>query len=77
MTHMIFKLLNKDDSVINVTESMIAIKRKNGEVDIIPLIFGDGSPRIDSDNVITISYGANTAETVIDGKHGDITVVTF
>ena len=77
MAHMTLKLLNKGDSVINVTESMIAIKRKNGGVDIIPLVFSDGPPRIDSDNIITISYGMNTVETVIDGEHGDVTVVTF
>ena len=71
------RLLNKGDSVINVTERMIAVKRKNGSVDIIPLIFGDGPIRVDLDNIVTISYGANSVETVIDGEEGDITVVTF
>jgi hypothetical protein len=77
MAHMTFKLLNKGDSVINVTESMIAVRRKNGGVDIIPLVIGDGPPRIDADNIVTISYGTNAVETVIDGEHGGVTVVTF
>jgi hypothetical protein len=74
---MTFKLLNKGDFVINVTESMIAVRRKNGEVDIIPLVIGDGPPGIDADNIVTISYGMNAVETVIDGEHGGVTVVTF
>ena len=77
MAKTIIRLLSKGDSVINVTESMIAVKRKNGEIDIIPLIFGDGPIRVDLENIVTISYGMNSVETVINGEDGDITVVTF
>ena len=30
-------ILNKGDKVLNVTENFIAVERKNGEVDIVPL----------------------------------------
>jgi hypothetical protein len=75
----IVKILNKGDTVISVTERMIAVQRKNGEVDIIPLIFDEfrNPPRIDIENIITISYGKNSIETVIEGDNGDIKVTTF
>ena len=73
------KILNKGDSVISVTEKMVAVQRKNGEVDIIPLIFDDSGhpPRVDINNIVTISYGKNSIETVIEGDNGDIKVTTF
>lgn len=73
------KILNKGDSVISVTEKMVAVQRKNGEVDIIPLIFDESGqpPRVDLDNIVTISYGKNSVETIIEGENGDIKVTTF
>jgi hypothetical protein len=73
------KILNKGDSVISVTEKMISVQRKNGEVDIIPLIFDvpGQPPRVDLDNIVTISYGKNSVETIIEGDTGDIKVTTF
>ena len=70
--------MKKGDSVISVTEKFIAVKRKNGEVDIIHIFIEDGKPpRIDKDNIITISFGENTIETVIDGEIGEIKTTTF
>ena len=71
------KVLNKGDTVISVTEKMIAVKRKNGEVDIMPLVFENGFPEIDTENIMTISYGTNAVETIVDGECGDVTITTF
>ncbi|GHV10550.1 hypothetical protein FACS1894219_00180 [Clostridia bacterium] len=73
------KILNKGDSVISVTEKAVAVQRKNGEVDIIPLIFDEleRPPRIDVENIVTISYGQNAVETTIEGENGDVKITTF
>ena len=57
---MYFGLLKKGDEVINVTSEFVAIKRKKGEVDIIPLICEGGSYRVDIGNIVTIGFGENT-----------------
>lgn len=53
-------LLKKGDEVINVTSEFVAIKRKKGEVDIVPLIHEGGSYRVDIENIVTIGFGENT-----------------
>ena len=61
-------VMSKGDKVLNVTSELLAIQRKNGEVDIIPLILDDSGVRIDMENIVTIGYGNNSVETeVIDG----------
>lgn len=61
-------VMSKGDKVLNVTSELVAIQRKNGEVDIIPLISDDSGLRIDTGNIVTIGYGNNAVETeVIDG----------
>lgn len=61
-------VMSKDDKVLNVTSELLAIQRKNGEVDIIPLILDDSGVRIDTENIVTIGYGNNSVETeIIDG----------
>ena len=61
-------VMSKGDTVHNVTSELVAIQRKNGEVDIIPLISDDSGVRIDTENIVTIGYGNNSVETeVIDG----------
>lgn len=61
-------VMSKGDKVLNVTSELVAIQRKNGEVDIIPLISDDSGIRIDTENIVTIGYGNNAVETeVIDG----------
>ena len=57
---MILGLLKKGDEVLNVTGEFVAIKRKNGDVDIIPIIKEGESWRVDFENIVTISYGDNT-----------------
>ena len=66
-------ILKKGDHVINVTSEFIAIERKGGEVDIIP-IFKDGETfGVDPENIVTIGYGDNIVQT----KTGDVTITTF
>lgn len=61
-------VMNKGDKVLNVTAEFVAIQRKNGEVDIIPLIALENGVWIDTENITTIGYGNNTVQTeVIDG----------
>lgn len=61
-------VMSKGDKVLNVTSELVAIQRKNGEVDIIPLISDEYGVRIDTENIVTIGYGNNSVETeVIDG----------
>ena len=62
------KGMSKGDKVLNVTSELVAIQRKNGEVDIIPLISDEFGVRIDTENIVTIGYGNNSVESeVIDG----------
>ncbi len=61
-------VMNKGDKVLNVTAELVAIQRKNGEVDIVPLVNDECGVRIDTENIVTISYGNNEIETeVVDG----------
>lgn len=61
-------VMSKGDKVLNVTSELVAIQRKNGEVDIIPIISDESGTRIDTENIVTIGYGNNSVETeVIDG----------
>lgn len=57
---MVLGLLRKGDEVLNVTSEFVAIKRKKGEVDIIPLIKDTVGLRVDCENIVTIGYGDNT-----------------
>ncbi len=62
------KVMSKGDKVLNVTSELVAIQRKNGEVDIIPLISDEYGVRIDTENIVTIGYGNNLVETeVVEG----------
>lgn len=70
---MMIGILRKGDHVINVTSEFVAVQRKDGEVDIIPVIHNDGVIRVDTDNIITIGYGDNTVQT----QDGDVIVTTF
>lgn len=61
-------VMSKGDKVLNVTSELVAIQRKNGEVDIVPLISDESRIRIGTENIVTIGYGNNSVETeVIDG----------
>jgi predicted transport protein len=57
---MVLGLLKKGDEVLNVTNEFIAIKRKKGVVDIVPLYKDGENWRVDVENIVTIGYGDNT-----------------
>lgn len=56
-------ILQKGDKVIGITQQFVAVKRKGGEVDVIPLVFDGSGYRIDYENILTIGYGSNSVET--------------
>ena len=70
---MFIGVLKKGDHVISVTSEFVAVERKNGEVDILPLTNDGGLLRVDPDNIVTIGFGDNVIETT----SGDVTVTTF
>jgi len=48
-----FEILKKGDSVLNVWDNQIAVKRKNGDVEIFHSDIGeDGLPRISSNSIL-------------------------
>lgn len=53
-------VLKKGDSVLSVTGEFIAVRRKNGEVDIIPFVKEETGWRVDLEQLVTIGYGENT-----------------
>ena len=66
-------ILKKGDYVLSVTAEFIAVQRKNGEVDIMPMINDEMGLRVDIENIVTIGYGNNTVQVATD----DIVVTTF
>ena len=60
-------ILQEGDSVISVTNELVAIQRRNGEVDLLKLLITDGRIRVDQENVVTISYGSNTTIENVNG----------
>lgn len=70
---MIIGILKKSDHVISVTSEFIAVERKSGEVDIIPIIKDGEMLRVNPENIVTIGYGENIVQT----KAGDVTITTF
>ena len=68
------RILHTGDSVLNVTKDFIAVKRKNGEVDLIGFWNEEGRMRIDTENIITIGFGDNIVET--ESENG-VTILNF
>ena len=66
-------ILKKGDSVLNVTAEFIVVQRKNGEVDIVPLLKDETGLRVDVENIVTIGYGNNTVQATKD----DVVVTSF
>ena len=66
-------VLKKGDQVLNVTPEFIAVQRKNGEVDILPLVKDEMGLRVDIEKIVTIGYGNNTVQASTD----EIVVTTF
>lgn len=70
-----FEILKKGDTVLNVWENHIAVKKKSGEVEIFQFyIDEEGFPRLSENTVlITQGNGSVSAETT----DGDVTITTF
>ena len=66
-------VLRKGDQVLNVTPEFIAVQRKNGEVDIIPLAKDEMGLRVDIEHIFTNGYVNNTVQDATD----EIVVTTF
>lgn len=66
-------ILKKGDKVLTITVEFIAVQRKNGEVDIIPMLKDEMGLRVDIEGIITIGYGENTVEV----STSDVVVTTF
>lgn len=48
------EVLKKGDKVLSVTSEFIAVQRKNGEVDLLPMVKDEMGLRIDIEHIITI-----------------------
>ena len=67
-------VLRKGDKVLNITSEFLAIQRKNGEVDILPITSYEHGVRIETEQMITVGFGDNTVESEsIDG----VVITTF
>lgn len=67
-------ILKKGDEVLSVDKDFIAVKRVNGEVDLIPLIDDEETGlRINVSKIVTIGYGDNT----VSAELGDVTVINY
>lgn len=70
---MFIGVMKKGDRVISVTSELIAVERKNGEVDIIPLTKDETGLRVDIEGIVTIGFGNNVVKT----STGDVEVIIF
>lgn len=66
-------ILKKGDSVLNVDKNFIAVRRKNGEVDVVPLIEDETGVRVNVSKIVTIGYGDNIVTANVD----DVTVINY
>lgn len=70
-----FEILKKGDTVLNVWENHIAVKKKSGEVEIFQFyIDEEGLPRL-SENTVLITQGNGSVSAETTG--GDVTITTF
>ena len=69
-------ILQKGDEVLSINEHFLAIKRKNGEVDIYRIMYNDNSEiYIDPIKMAMVGYGSGTVEKDLDD--GKTTVFSF
>ena len=70
------KLLNKGDSVLEINERFLAIKRKNGDVDIYKIFFTDQDELVvDPIKMTVITYGDGIVTK--DSDDGETTYFSF
>lgn len=64
-------ILKKGDEVISVTPEFIAVRRKNKEVDLVPLVHDpEYGLRVDAQKIVTIGFGEN--EVSVETEDGDL-----
>ena len=70
-----FEILKKGDTVLNVWENHIAVKKKSGEVEIFQFyVDEEGLPRLSENTIlVTQGNGSISAETI----DSDVTITTF
>lgn len=68
-------VLKKGDEVLNLNEHFLAIKRKNGTVDVYNVYFNEDGIYIDPVKAAVIGYGEGTVEKMLDD--GETKVVQF
>ena len=59
-------ILKKGDEVIAINDKIVAIKRKNGQVDIFSIMYGEKEIYVDPVKIATIGYGNGEISKVID-----------
>ena len=68
-----FEILKNGDTVLNVWENHIAVKKKSGEVEIFQFFLDEeGLPRL-SDNTILVTKGNGSVSAKADGSTIEIT----
>ena len=70
-----FEILKNGDTVLNVWENHIAVKKKSGEVEIFQFyVDEEGLPRLSENTIlVTQGNGSISAETT----DSDVTITTF
>jgi hypothetical protein len=74
MTNIRINILKKGDSVLSINQDIVAVQRKNGEVDIFRFFFDENNlPRIEIDKKSTIGYGDGSITVILDDDGTEIT----
>lgn len=68
-------ILKKGDEVLTINDHFVAIKRKNGEVDVYNLFFSESGLYVDPLKAATIGYGNGMVERTLND--GDTKIVEF
>ena len=70
-----FEILKKGDTVLNVWDNHIAVKKKSGEVEIFQFyVDEEGLPRL-SENTILVTQGNGSISA--GTTNSDVTITTF
>ncbi len=70
-----FEILKKGDTVLNVWENHIAVKKKSGEVEIFQFFVDEeGLPRL-AENTILVTFGNGSISA--ESTDSDVTITTF
>ncbi len=68
-------ILKKGDEILTITERFLAVKRKNGEVDIFNVLYESNDFLIDPVKAATIGYGEGSISKTLDD--GETTLFAF